>query len=182
MFAWLGLIVTVSIWLGLAILLTKYHDRQLGSISAHGSSQKGAARLFKLILMVGGPLIYWWLLGWFIPELHLSVLFTVLLTVVVVYQIVTGANNGAHGWSKTVHDYTAQVMALLYIPLAILILESSHIGLAARIICSSLAAYMINSYVLVEVMKRFKHIHLVFQTAYIVAFQLLILAAAYLPR
>lgn len=179
MFHWLGLIITVAIWLGLALLLTKWHDTKLGSISAHGSSNRGAALLFRFLLVVGGAALYIWLVGWFVPHLHLGTMFVTLLTIVMAYQILTGLNNPTEGLRKDIHNYTAQTMSLLYVPLAVLIIQSSTAHTPARIVCIVLLTYMVNSYVIVEVMKKFRASHLVFQLLYIVVFQVLILVAAY---
>jgi len=175
MFQWLGLIITLIVWLGLAFLLLRWRNHQLNSISAHG-----AALVFKVVLVGGGLAYYWWLVGWYAPHLHLSNLFVTILTVVIAYQIFTGLNNGNAGFSKDLHDYTSQTMALLYIPLTVLIVGSHELNLTAHIICTCLLIYMVNSYVIVEIMKRLKPIHLIFQLAYVVAFQLVILVSAYL--
>ena len=180
MFAWLGLIITLLVWSGLGWLLGRWHSHELGSISAHGSRTGGAARLFRLILVGSGLVYYWWLIGWYAPHLHLPPLFSVLLSVLVAYQIVTGLVNEPAGRRHDIHVYAAQTMALLYIPLAVLILEARSVSTVARIIGALLLAYMINSYVVVEVMKRLKATHLIWQLLYIVAFQLLILTSAYL--
>jgi len=180
MFAWLGLIITLLVWSGLGLLIGRWHNRELGSISAHGSSTGGAARLFKLILVGSGLAYYWWLVGWYAPHLHLPYLFSVLLSIMVVYQLVTGLVNEPTGRRHDIHIYTAQTMALLYIPLAVLILEAPRVSTVARVIGALLLIYMINSYVIVEVMKRLKATHLIWQLLYIVAFQLLILTSAYL--
>jgi hypothetical protein len=180
MFAWLGLIVTLLVWLGLGLLLVRWRSSRLGSISAHGSSAPGAAWLFKLILVGGGLLYYWWLVQWYVPQLHLPSFFTTLLTVVVIYQFATGLNNETSGLKHDIHVYTAQTMSLLYIPLTVLIVNSPRLHVAPKIICSLLLVYLVNSFVLVEVMKRFKAQHLVLQLLYIVVFQLVILTSAYI--
>lgn len=180
MFAWLGLVITIVIWAGLAVLIARSRNRSLTTISSHGSVSKGAAVFFAVLLTGGGLVFYWWLIGWYVPHLHLSLTFSVLLTIVVLYVVATGLNNGRAGLSKAVHSYTAQTMALLFIPLALLIINNPAVSMAARVICICLAVYMVHSYVITEVMKRFQPQHLFFQTSYIVAFQLLILASAYI--
>ncbi len=181
MFQWLGLLVTLLTWVGLAILIVPRDGTQgLRSISAHGAANKHAALVFRVLLIGGGLLFYWWLVGWFRPHLHLSAMFTVLITAVVVYQLATGLNNGGKGLKRDIHSYTAQTMALLYIPLAALIIDAHGLSVAARTITACLFVYMVNSYTIVEIMRRLQRYHLALQTAYIVAFQLLILTAAYL--
>jgi hypothetical protein len=180
MFTWLGLIATIFVWAGLALLLTRWRDSKRTSISSHGASAPGAALLFKILLVGSSVLYYVWLVGWYVPHLQLHAVFTVLLTVAMVYQVVTGLVNGQSGLSKDIHDYTSQTMALLYIPLTALVLQSPRLSLVSLIICAVLFAYMLNTHLIVEVMKRLKSKHLFFQTAYIVAFQLFILVSAYL--
>jgi hypothetical protein len=180
MFTWLGLITTIFVWAGLALLLVRWRDSKRTSISSHGASAPGAALLFKILLVGSSVLYYVWLVGWYVPHLHLHVVFTIILTVAMMYQVIAGVVNGPRGLSSDVHAYTAQTMALLYIPLSVLILGSSRLGVVSLIICAVLFAYMVNTYVIVEVMKRLQAKHLIFQTAYIVAFQLLILVSAYL--
>ena len=135
MFQWLGLLVTLLTWVGLAVLVVPRKGAQsFGSISAHGAANKRAALVFRALLVGGGLLFYWWLVGWFRPHLHLSALFTVLITTVVVYQLATGLNNGGKGLKRDIHGYTAQTMALLYMPLAALIIDAQGLSVAARVI------------------------------------------------
>lgn len=181
MFAWLGLIVTIAIWLGGAVLLGKWRGKGLSSISAHAASDTRANLLFRVVLIGGAILLYWWFLVWFVPNLELPVSFTVLVTFVMLYQVLTSLVTAKPGRSKAIHDYFAHTMALLYIPLAILISSSPELGIVPRVLCIGLTAYLVTTFILLEVMTTLRSKYLLLQGLYIVVFQVLILAAAYLP-
>lgn len=179
MVQYLGLVLVFASWIGGYFLVSKWYDKDLPTISRHAASAKHASWLFALVLVGLGGLFYYWLVAWFIPALQLPMLFTVLLTVAIICQMVTGLVSDSSGWRKKVHRWAAFSMAVLYVPLSVLIIISPSLSLIAQVISSGLLLYMITAFCLVAVAGKAKKKYLLFQSSYIIAFQLIVLVAAY---
>ncbi len=180
MLHYLGLGLVIASWLSGYYLVRRWYDKGLTTISRHAASNKTAARLFAVILVGFGLVFYAWLIGWFAPHLQLNVYFQITLGLTIVCQILTGLIPDTTGSSQTIHRWAAYCMALLYLPLSVMIIVSHHLANRARVLCVALAVYMLVAFLLVAVAGKFKSKYLLFQSSYLVAFQLLILAAAYL--
>jgi hypothetical protein len=120
------------------------------------------------------------LVKWFTPHLQLGSAFQFILAATVFCQIITALVPDTVSWRRKIHLLSAYSMAILYVPLSILIINSGRLTLLPRVVGTVLAAYMLIGFILVAMMGRAKSRHLFFQASYIVAFQLLILVAAYL--
>lgn len=83
------------------------------------------------------------------------------------------------GWRRRVHVIAAYTMAVSYVPLSTII-ASAHISQFARIACWTLIGYMVSTFVVFVISKQSRDYYLMFQTLYIVAFELIIVAAGYL--
>jgi hypothetical protein len=182
MFQFLGLILVVLSWLGGYLLISKYYDKKLTTISKHAASNKSASWLFAGILILLGVAFYYWLMVWFAPRLELSLTFQVILTAAIFCQFLAALAPDVIGWRGVVHRWSAWTMAVLYLPLSFLIIASPQLGPIIQILCGLLLAYMLVGFVLVAIMGKAKSKYLPLQASYIVAFQLIILLAAYLPR
>jgi len=71
-------------------------------------------------------------------------------------------------------------MVALYIPLIYLVLSSGRVSGAAKIVSAICVAYMVVATFLFFFIKWARAYYLIFQSLYIVAFQVIILSAAYL--
>jgi len=180
MLQYLGLLLVVMSWLSGAFAYYKLrHDRYV-TISQSAASSRQASRFFIAILVGYGGLFYLWLVGWFAPHLLLGNVFIILLTTTIVLQFLTAVTLGREGRQQQVHRLAAYAMAGLYIPLAVLIASSPRISDIAQHLAIIGAAYMIISFLLVALLKKIRGHYLLFEVLYIVTFQLIILAAAYL--
>ncbi len=95
-------------------------------------------------------------------------------------QILVGLAPDITGWSRRIHRWAAYTMAVLYFPLSILVITSDKLTVIARIICILLTLYMLITFTLVAVARKAQGKYLFFQASFLIAFQLLILSAAYL--
>lgn len=180
MFEYFGLILVILSWIGGYLLISKFYDKSLPTISKHAASHRTASWLFAAILILLGAAFYWWLTKWLTPHLGLSVAFSSILTVAIICQFIAALAPDVDGWRGVVHRWGAWLMAVLYLPLSALIILSPQLTLPTRIICSLLLAYMLVGFLLVVVMGKAKSKYLPLQASYIVSFQLIILVAAYL--
>lgn len=179
MFHFLGLFLVILSWLGGYLLISRFYDKSLPTISKHAASNRSASRLFAVILILVGAAFYYWLMAWFVPHLTLTLAFQVILSVAIVCQFLAALAPDVDGWRGVVHRWSAWLMAVLYLPLSVLIIISPQLEIVTQILCSLLLAYMFIGFILVAVMGRAKSKYLPLQASYIVAFQLIILLAAY---
>jgi hypothetical protein len=180
MFQYLGLILVPISWLAGIYLVRKWRGTYAMSISKHAASAKGASKLFAVVLVGGGGLSYWWLIQWFTPHLELEAVFVVLLSFTAIAQIVVVLIPDTIGWRHHVHQKVALTMAACYVPLTYLILASSKVSTPARIIAYICIANVVVAWLLFLSVKKTHNYYLIFQSLYIVAFQIIILSAAYL--
>jgi hypothetical protein len=180
MFEYFGLILVLLSWLGGIILVRKLHITNAMSLSLHAASNKATSRLFTLSLVALGLTFFWWFTRWFAPHLGLPIVFTVLLAMTLACQCIAGLVPDTGGWRHTVHYIVAYTMAYLYLPLGLLILSAHRVSLTAKILGTMCFAYMIAALLLFWFVKRVRPHYLIFQTSYVVAFQLIVLVAAYL--
>ena len=123
---------------------------------------------------------YVWLVGWFSPHLHLGASFVIVLTAAIIGMTIAGIIPDSHGWRRVIHRIAAYGMAVLYLPLLYLILGSDHTSTTAQYIGFDCTAYMVGAGILAFVSKWALGYYLIFQSLYIVTFELTILSAAYL--
>jgi len=179
-FPYLGLILVPISWLAGIYLVRNWHGTYSMSISKHAASAKNASKFFAVVLVGGGVLSYWWLIQWFTPHLGLGTIFVALLSFTAIAQIVVAIIPDVLGWQHHVHQKVAVIMAACYVPLTYLVLASSKVSLSARIIAYVCIAFTIVVGLLFFFVKKARSYYLVFQSLYIVAFQIIILSSAYL--
>jgi hypothetical protein len=179
MYKYLGLAMVLLSWAAGAYLLCKWRGTRAMSISQHAASATGAAKVFAGTLIIAGLGFYIWLVTWFSAELQLSALFTVVISLIFVCQVIAAVVSDTKDWKKTVHRVAAYLMAVLYIPLAFLILAAQDYSLATRIVCIAAIAYMVLAWCLFLFVRQSRNHYLLIQSAYIILFQCAILFAAY---
>jgi len=180
MFRLVGLILIVLTWIIGAYLLWRWHNKDPLTISKHASSTKQAYILFAVSLSTIGIALYIWLLLWLAPHHGLGSLFKVTLTLMTACLLTTAIIPDTQGILRKLHRIAAFSMAILYLPLALLISLSSGLEGAARVLCVGLLTYMLATFIIIVLLKKSQKRYLMFQGLYIVAFQLIVLAAAYL--
>lgn len=180
MLEYLGLLLIPLSWLALGYMLITWRGTYDMSISKHAASHKSAYKLFILTLVIGGLVFYYWLLRWFTPHLNLGHPFVFTLSLTILLQVIAGIIPDSTGWKHRVHQSTAYFMAVLYIPLTYLIVTSENISLTAQIISAACIAYIFLSAYLFFFVRKARNYYLIFQSLYIVSFQIIILSAAYI--
>lgn len=177
---YLGLVLVLLSWLAGAYILRKWRGTNAMSISQHAVTNRQASWLFTTTLCVLGPLFYYWLVKWFAPELSLGGAFTTLATLTFACQFVAGLIPDHKGWQRRAHRGAAYGMAYLFLPLSWLILNAPAIGPFAHWFGAICFAWMITSLGLTTFIASTRRQYLVYQTAYIMTFQIQILASAYI--
>lgn len=180
MFEYLGLILVPISWITIGYILYRWRGTYNMSISQHAASAKGAYNVLFVTLIAGGLLFYYWLLAWFAPHLLLPKAFSYVLSLTVLLQFIAGAIPDSTDWKHRSHQSAAYFMAILYIPLTYLIVTSNVISTLATIISAVCISYIFFSAYLFFFVKNARKYYLIFQSLYIVSFQIIILSAAYL--
>lgn len=150
------------------------------SISQHAVSNSSALKLFATVLIAGGAAFYLWLVTWFATKLNLSYLFVVLITITLVTQVIAAIIPDTKGMKSKIHRTAAYGGAFLYLPISILMLTAAKISTAAQIVGLVCFVYMVVAGFLYFFVKKARNHYLIFQALYIMAFQTIILAAAYI--
>lgn len=179
MFAYLGLILVVVSWFAGAYLVVRWHDKSLPTLSQHAAGSKEGRRFFATVLIGCGGLFYFWLIQWFVPQLGLGLAFVALLTLATAGQLIAAVVPDTVGWQRSIHRYAAYGMAVLWLPLAGFIVAAPDISAVGRVICVVAALYMFVTFIIGTVCMKLQDRYLLFQILYIMVFQTLILAAAY---
>ncbi len=180
MFEYLGLILVLLSWLGGYILISKFYNKELSTISKHAASDKEASWFFAVILIILGAAFYYWLMVWFVPHLSLGIVFQVILTITIACQFIAAIAPDVKDWRGVIHRGAAWLMAVLYVPLSLLIIFSPELSLLTQLLCGALLAYMVIGFLTVAIMGMAKSKYLILQALYIVSFQVIILLAAYI--
>ncbi|MGC1176882.1 MAG: hypothetical protein WA843_02330 [Candidatus Saccharimonadales bacterium] len=180
MFEYLGLFLVLIGWIGGLYLVRTWRGTQVMSLSQHAASATKASKFFAAILVVGGSAFYIWLLTWLKPHLGLPNIFTALLTVTFILQVITAIIPDTEAWKRTAHRSAAYIMATLYFPLSLLIISAQATSSLAKVVGVICLGYMLFAAISFFTIKRARNRYLIFQSLYIIAFQLIILSAAYL--
>jgi len=176
----LGLFSIAISWVAGGYIVYRWPAGTMKTLSKHAAANRSASILFAVVLAGGGALFYYFMVQWFIPTFGLGQLFFQLITLAFIAQCVTGIFPDQAGWQSVVHTAGAYTLAVLFIPLTALIIDCPAISTEARIVASLCMLYMFATFVAVVIGGRAKDRYLIFQSLYIVAFQVVILAATFL--
>lgn len=179
MFKYVGLIAVLLSWIAGTYLLRKWRGTRAMSISMHAASSDAASRLFMAVLVGVGLAFYIWLITWFTHAIRLPWPFLVLVSLAFLGQVVAGIVPDIAGFERRVHRIAAYGMAALFLPISFMILRTAHLprlAYALGIICFN---YLCAACFMYFFVKRARSHYLVFQVLYILAFQSIILLAAY---
>ena len=174
-----GLAMVVVSWIAGVYLVSKWRGTRAMSISQHAASASGASKFFAGTLILAGFAFYYWQMTWFASELQLSGAFQLLLTASFIGQVVAAVVPDTQGWNRKIHRVAAYAMAVLYVPISYLILTSQNFSLFTTALCVICISYMVLAWFLFFFVKKSVNYYLIFQSLYIVCFQLVILTTAY---
>jgi hypothetical protein len=176
---YIGLIFILLIWVIAAVLIFKWRDKNLTTISKHATTSKKAALLFAFVLIGLSIPFYIWVYDWFRPHLQLGNDFRFIILLIVITQFTAAIVPDTVGWQRMTHRVAAYSMAVLYMPAAVLVILSPTISVTAKILSIALALYMLITFVMVAIIGEQKRHYIIFQTLYIISMQAIILIAAY---
>ena len=180
MFEYLGLSSMLLAWICLGIMLHKWPNAGNKTISEHVTVHRRAHAVFAFGLGVGGVLIYWWAVDWLAPQLGLGSWFIALTGIAIALQMIVAVVPADRRRAGKVHTIAAFTMAALYVPVSWLIVVSPGISDVARMICVVLFVAMVGMSLYGSATWRRRSRVVAVQAVYVVTFQVLLLAAAYL--
>jgi hypothetical protein len=176
-----GLILVLATWLAGIVLLRSRRGDNLITISKHVSASRKHRVIFASVMTATGIAFFWWLESWVKARLNLGATYTFLVSVTIAFQIGTGLFPDTSGWIRQIHRTFAYGMAILFLPLAALLSISQRLQPVSQFIAVALTGYMLVTFALFVVSRRAHNHYLLFQALYIVAFEVVILVAGYLP-
>lgn len=182
MLQYLGLVCVIGTWIIMGVLMWRWYDPTLKTISQHVARHRSAYVMF--VVGVGlVPLVYYvWMLVWMMPHLGLGWWYGVVATIAIVLQVISAlvpADKNRQPY-MAIHDVAAKLMGISYLPMMWMIAFAPYISDIAQVITVVLSG--VNSVLAVYFMltwERQRHV-VMWQATYIVIFQLIMLIAAYL--
>lgn len=177
-------LISLSVfWLGLLILLTKWPATKNKSISQHSASFRQTFIFFTAIQSIVGFTLYLFVIRWFIPTFHMSLLFTIVYTVTAWLQIISAfIPDKMIGRSSVIHQHLANAFAVGMLLTTLLLLLASTIHGWPKLLFYVVAAYMIYGMILISSKRGKPYLlpnYLMLQVIYIVAFQVAFLSVAF---
>lgn len=179
MFEYFGLIAVGLSWLIGGLIIWKWRIDNTKSISEHAASHRTAFLLCGVVLSIIGPLFYLWILKYLVEPLELGSVFVAIMGLAIALQFATGLVPDVPGWKRKVHRFTAYGMAALFFPLAVMLTLHSGISTIAFVVGIGSVGYMVLGWFLFNFVPKSRENYLIFQSLYIIVFQLQILAVAY---
>jgi hypothetical protein len=180
MLKYLGLAAVLISWIAVGFLLYRWRNSPSLSVSKHAAAARGAYWVLAVALLAGGWAFYYWTMAWLVPLLDLGNGFIALATLAIVGQSVAAIVPDKPGWQSRVHLVAAYGMALLYFPISLNLLGSPYLPEVARVVGVVYVAYALAAWILFIAVSWARRYYLVFQTLYVIMFQLFLLAAGYL--
>lgn len=180
MYKHLGLLLILIGWILAAVLIFKWRNKDLPTISGHGASSRKAAILFAITLVGLGVPFYLWIVTWLAPYLKLGIELVVVATLAVVLNILTAIVADTTGWRKAVHRMAAIAMFILFLIMSVMIVTAPSISSTAQIIgWLALACILISGTIVIASNIGRRH-SLMFQTLFLMSVHVVILSAVYL--
>lgn len=176
----LGLLATLIMWGAFAYLLYKWRGKKSMSLSLHAASARSAYRFFAAVLLLAGALYSIFMLSWFIPQFRLPVAFGHLFLFTMLCLLFAAIIPDTKGLNRKLHRFFGYTLAFLLFVITVFIFTTCTLSIPTQIIGGATIAYMLFVMAGFAFVKRFMKHYLLFQVAYIVTFQIFILAAAYL--
>lgn len=176
----LGLILILVGWALAIVLIFKWRNKDLRTISSHGASSKRASLLFTAVLIGLGVPFYYWILFWLVPYLQLGLSFKVVITLALIFNIVTAFTTDTGTKSKTIHRTAAFIMFILFIIMSFMIINAPVISSTAQIIGMVMLIYIFVSALVVRFTQFGRRHSLIFESLFIFSVHFIILSAVYL--
>jgi hypothetical protein len=175
-----GLIAVAITWVGIAFLVRRWPSDKSMSISKHAAAHKSAYLMMLVMEALTLSLFFLFVLKWLSPTLGLPTFFTVCVGLASLGLFIGAVIPDTKGWRSTVHQLAGYGAGMLFIPASTVLYLSPNISSFARGFALITLVYELASVTLLTVSQRAKDNHLYLQVAYILFFDLSLLAAAYI--
>lgn len=180
MFKYLGLMLVALSWVVAIMLLLKWRNKDLVTISHHGASTKKAYLLFVVILIGLGAPFCVWVMNFLVPMMHHQAIFVAVLAATFICQFITALAPDIQGWKSNLHRLAAYAMAALYVPLTLLILLTANLPIVAHLVAVVGLCFMLFTIIWVSLLGRSKRYFMHFQMVYVMLMQLTFLLPVYI--
>lgn len=174
-----GLFSITLVWAGLLFLLYRWPGNKSMTFSLHAAQTKGGQIYYFLLFLIMLPLFYLFILHWYVPALNLPNIFTYLVTVGVLGQLIAVIVPAVGGRKEQIHNFGANLMAFTFIPLSMFV-AVADIPIIVRIITVAGIIYMVGASFLFLYVRRLRSSYLYFQAAYIAFFHAIIISSTYI--
>lgn len=178
-YKYLGIIIIALAWLIGGVVVYKWPGGKHMSVSRHAASNKTAYYIMAIMQTIGFPILALWVVEWFSPTFHKSVLFNTLNLVMISGFLLAAWVPDIKGIRRRIHELSAYGAAFLMIPICLIILLSARASSLAHLISAVAVIYMLTSFLLFVFKEKVREYHLYFQVVYIALFDVSILVAAY---
>jgi len=120
------------------------------------------------------------MIGWFIPHLNLSLVFTVIFVLGVAGQFIAVTIPETKGLQKTIHIAAAGVMSLMTLLITVYLTANTNLITISRVVSGVVAVLMLISWLLVIFYKKIYKHALLLQVLYFFGFFIAIITVTYL--
>ncbi len=175
----LGFISIAITWVGLIFLIRKWQGNKSMSFSNHAASSKSATIFYGLLFSTTLPLFYLFVDKWFVPAISLPRLFTYLVIVGCLGQLIAAWVPGTSHRKELIHSITAYTMHTLLLPLVLMILIYGDISTIARVTAATAQIYMVTVWLAFAFIKSSQKYTLKLQSSYVLSFHAAILITTY---
>lgn len=175
-----GLLAFMIAWAGMLTAIFTQGKDKTKSISLHAASSKKTIMLLAVLSPISMTLFMIFAAKYVAPLLGLSTMF-IILNILADAGYILGAWIPATGGVKTrLHNFFSYGASLLLIPVTIMLATAPYASLVSRLISYIALLIMVVILVIMSRNKRVLPNYLYYQIAYFLAFDISLLAAAYI--
>lgn len=177
-----GPISVAVTWLTVAFVVHKWRGDKSMSISKHAAANRSAYLTMLAVESIVLPMFFLFVAKWVTPTFNLPTFFTVCVGLSAAGLLLAAYIPDVKGWKTIAHELAAYGAAMLFIPASTILYLSPNISPFARYFSLFVLIYELAAVTLMTVFEKVRNHHLYVQTAYIVLFDLSIIAAAYIVK
>lgn len=175
-----GFVSILASWVLLVILVRTWKGNASMTLSQHAAQFRASRIYYAAMWLLVLPPFVWFMIGPFLDKLELGILFKITALVAGFLMLIAAIVPELPGWKYHVHRYAAFGMATLFMPLTLMIGVASNANNIARTVSIILFIGMLVTTIYLS-FRGGKHPRmLIFQSLYVLAFHISILAAYYL--
>lgn len=175
----LGIISILLLSIGIICMFLKWPGDKSKTLSQNAARSKSSSIYYFCIFVVFLALFSTFIVGWFIPYMHLSFVFTTIFIVGVLGQLIAVALPETQGLQKTIHVIAAGLMSLMALLITIILAINTGTSNFSRIVCGVVVILMLASWFLVIFYKKIYKHALWLQLLYFIGFFTVIMLTTY---